>query len=55
VRLIRLDEGERVTGIERIESLVDDAAAGQEADNTAPPGPADTDSSTDGTSETPSS
>jgi DNA gyrase subunit A len=51
VRLIRLDEGERLTGIERIESLADDAAAA----DSAPPAPGDTDSSTDGTSETPSS
>ncbi|MEO8063052.1 MAG: DNA gyrase subunit A [Pseudomonadota bacterium] len=51
VRLIRLDEGERLTGIERIESLGDDAPGA----DPAPPALGDTDSSADGTSETPSS
>jgi len=51
VRLIRLDEGERLTGVERIESLGDDApGAGPE-----PTALGGTDSSADGTSETPSS
>ncbi|HLA70809.1 MAG TPA: DNA gyrase subunit A [Steroidobacteraceae bacterium] len=51
VRLIRLDEGERLTGIERIESLVDDAPGAE------PPPTAlgDGDSSPDGASETPTS
>ena len=51
VRLIRLDESERLTGIERIESLGDDAPVA----GPAPTDLGDTDSSTDGTSETPSS
>ncbi len=49
VRLIRLGEGERLTGIECIESLV-------EAGPGAGPTPlVDTDSSTDGPAETPTS
>jgi DNA gyrase subunit A len=51
VRLIRLDEGERLTGIERIESLGDDAPG----ESPAPAALGDTDSSADGTSETPTS
>ncbi|MEJ0087818.1 MAG: DNA gyrase subunit A [Pseudomonadota bacterium] len=47
VRLIRLDEGERLTGIERIESLGDDGAAPDPA--TPIPG------ETDGPAETPTS
>jgi hypothetical protein len=41
VRLIRLAEGERLTGIERIEHLegevVDEAAGGEVGDTAAPP------------------
>jgi DNA gyrase subunit A len=51
VRLIRLDEGERLTGIERIESLAEDAGAGSanpglisgdSSQKNDEPGPADT-------------
>jgi DNA gyrase subunit A len=48
VRLIRLGEGERLTGIERIESLGEDAAAAEgappalEGVDPVPEGPADT-------------
>jgi len=51
VRLIRLDEGERLTGIERIESLGDDAPVA----GPAPAALGDTDSSPNDTSETPAS
>jgi DNA gyrase subunit A len=48
VRLIRLGDGERLTGIERIESLGDDApgagptTAGMPSEDSSPSGPADT-------------
>jgi len=43
VRLIRLGEGERLVGIERIESLEgDEEEAGAEAAPDAPPPPAET-------------
>jgi DNA gyrase subunit A len=48
VRLIRLDEGERLTGIERIESLGDEVVA-------ADPGTAAIPGDTDGAAETPTS
>ena len=50
VRLIRLDEGERLTGVERIDSLAEDAAAAD-----APAALPESDSSTSGTPETPTS
>jgi DNA gyrase subunit A len=50
VRLIRLDEGERLTGVERIDSL------GEESQPTdTPPGLPEGDSSTTGTPDTPAS
>jgi DNA gyrase subunit A len=51
VRLIRLDEGERLVGIERIESLADEAAGADPAPTTLPGG----DSSTDGPADPPTS
>ncbi len=50
VRLIRLDEGERLTGVERIDSLGEDSAAAE-----APPGLPEGDSSNEGTPDTPAS
>jgi DNA gyrase subunit A len=47
VRLIRLGEGERLTGIERIESLGDDTAASAGAPPALGGGESDTDGSTD--------
>ena len=51
VRLIRLGEGERLTGIERIETLGDDAAGAGSTPQGLPSG----NSSTDGPAETPTS
>jgi hypothetical protein len=51
VRLIRLGEGERLTGIERIESLAEDAAAAAPGSESLPTG----DSSTSGPVDTPTS
>jgi DNA gyrase subunit A len=51
VRLIRLDEGERLTGVERIDSLVEEAPA----PGTSPTGLAGDDSSTSGPTDTPTS
>ena len=51
VRLIRLGDGERLTGIERIESLGDDAAGARTAGAGMPSG----DSSTSGPADTPTS
>jgi DNA gyrase subunit A len=55
VRLIRLGEGERLTGIERIESLGEDAPGTDPAPGALDEGPDMGNSSTDGTSETPAS
>ena len=51
VRLIRLDEGERLTGVERIESLVDDSPGAAPT----PDGIPSADSSSSGPSDTPTS
>jgi DNA gyrase subunit A len=51
VRLIRLDEGERLVGIERIESLADETAGTESAPTSLPAG----DSSTDGPADPPTS
>ncbi len=50
VRLIRLDEGERLTGVERIDSLGEESAVAG-----APSGLPEADSSTSGTPDTPAS
>ncbi len=54
VRLIRLGEGERLTGIERIESLGEDAAGATPGPEGLPTGDSP-DSSTSGPSDTPAS
>ena len=36
VRLIRLDEGERLTGVERVESLGDESVDGEAGEGIAP-------------------
>ena len=51
VRLIRLGEGERLTGIERIESLVDDSPGA----GPTPEGNSSGDSSSGGPADTPTS
>jgi DNA gyrase subunit A len=51
VRLIRLDEGERLTGIERIESLGEDSPGTGPSASGIPSG----DSTTGGPAETPTS
>ena len=55
VRLIRLDEGERLTGIERIESLGEDGPAAGPAPAALDDGLNEDNSSTSGTVEPPTS